>query len=329
VSYKVIKVLNMRISRSKVDLFIECPLCFWLDVKSKIKRPSGPPFSLNVAVDHLFKNEFDLSRGKSVPARLAKEGLSFIPVDHPKLGQWRENFKGVTRQFGNIEFFGAIDDLWVDMFGVHYVVDYKATSKADEVSLDADWQISYKRQVEFYQWLLRGNDLEMSNQAWFVYTNGIKDNSPFNDVLRFKTKMISYEGDSSWIEPTLTKLLDCVASDKSPESNSHCAYCQFIGKRVASKSSIGFTPSPIKIDKRMPKAAISTANKNAESDFAIELLEELPDRRLPIDELVTRIIKRNGKRATLPIKKRVLEAIYQLQQTKVLRLENGIAVLLI
>jgi hypothetical protein len=77
----------------------------------------------------------------------------------------------------------------------------------------------------------------------------------------------------------------------------------------------------------MPKAAISTANKNAESDFAIELLEELPDRRLPIDELVTRIIKRNGKRATLPIKKRVLEAIYQLQQSKVLRLENGVAVL--
>ena len=169
----------------------------------------------------------------------------------------------------------------------------------------------------------------MSNQAWFVYTNGIKDDSPFNDILRFKTKMISYEGDSSWIEPTLTKLLDCVASDKPPESNSHCAYCQFIGKRVASKSSIGFTPSPIKIDKRMPKAAISTANKNAESDFAIELLEELPDGRLPIDELVTRIIKRNGKRATLPIKKRVLEALYQLQQSKVLKLENGIAVLLI
>jgi hypothetical protein len=139
--------------------------------------------------------------------------------------------------------------------------------------------------------------------------------------------MISYEGDSSWIELVLKKLLDCVASDKPPKSNSHCAYCQFIGKRVASKSSSVFTPAPIKIDKKMPKAAISTVNKNAESDFAIELLEELPDRRLPIDELVTRIIKRNGKRATLPIKKRVLEAIYQLQQTKVLRLENGVAVL--
>jgi hypothetical protein len=102
----------LRLSRSKVDLFIQCPKCFWLNVTKKISRPSGPPFSLNVAVDHLFKNEFDQYRGKSVPSRLSAEGLSLVPAGHPKLGQWRENFKGVTRIYGttNIEFFGAIDD---------------------------------------------------------------------------------------------------------------------------------------------------------------------------------------------------------------------------
>ena len=315
----------MRISRSKVDLFIECPLCFWLDQKAKIKRPSGPPFSLNVAVDHLFKNEFDLSRGKGVPARLAKEGLSFIPAEHPKLNQWRENFKGVTRQFGDIEFFGAIDDLWVDMFGVHYVVDYKATSKADEVSLDADWQISYKRQVEFYQWLLRGNNLQVSNQAWFVYTNGIKDDSAFNDVLRFKTKLLPYEGDGSWIEPTLTSLINCLNSETPPQCNEGCAYCQFIGKRVSTKNYLD--PVPVSVGQRMPKVAIKTANKNAEADFAINFLEAAIDKRMPIDDLVTHIIKANGRRATLPNKKRVLEVIYSLQKEGVLKLENGIAIL--
>ena len=79
----------MRLSRSKVDLFIQCPLCFWLDQKSKVKRPSGPPFSLNVAVDHLLKNEFDESRGKDVPERLARENLSFVPTNHPLLSRWR------------------------------------------------------------------------------------------------------------------------------------------------------------------------------------------------------------------------------------------------
>jgi hypothetical protein len=281
-----------------------------------------------VAVDHLFKNEFDLSRGKGVPARLAKEGLSFIPVAHPKLDQWRENFKGVTRQFGDIEFFGAIDDLWVDMFGVHYVVDYKATSKADEVSLDADWQISYKRQVEFYQWLLRGNDLQVSDQAWFVYTNGIKDDSPFNDVLRFRTKLLSYDGNGSWIEPTLKSLMNCLNSDTPPHSSENCAYCKFIINRDATKGSISALPKPTKVDHRIPKVAVKNATQYAESDFAIELLESATDRRIPIDDLVLQVIKKNGRRATLPNKKRVLEVIYRLQQTKVLKLENGVAVLI-
>lgn len=129
------------------------------------------------------------------------------------------------------EFFGAIDDLWVDNDDIHYVVDYKATSKADEVSLDAEWQISYKRQVEFYQWLLRGNDLQVSNQAWFVYTNGIKDTRPFNDSLNFRTRLIAYEGNTAWIEPTLEKLTDCIELNTSPENSKDCQYCNYVTKR--------------------------------------------------------------------------------------------------
>jgi hypothetical protein len=209
----------MRISRSKVDLFPECPRCFWLDQKAKIKRPPGPPFSLNIAVDQLLKNEFDQYRGVGVPPRLKEAGLEFIPAGHNKLELWRNNFKGVTRMYGTcgIEFFGAIDDLWVDSNGVHYVVDYKATSKEAEVNLDADWQNSYKRQAEFYQWLLRGNNLRVSNQAWFVYANGIKDGRAFNDTLSFKTKLISYAG-------------QCLTSSEPPRAGNDCEFCGYTEK---------------------------------------------------------------------------------------------------
>ena len=149
------------------------------------------------------------------------------------MAQWRENFKGVTRVYGsaNIEFFGAIDDLWVDQKNCHYVVDYKATSKADEVSLDAEWQISYKRQVEFYQWLLRGNNLEVSDQVWFVYTNGIKNDEPFNDVLKFKTKLIPYQGNADWIEPILDKIAVTISATTPPEASENCEYCHYVDKR--------------------------------------------------------------------------------------------------
>jgi hypothetical protein len=116
------------------------------------------------------------------------------------------------------------------------VVDYKATSKAEAVSLDADWQIAYKRQVEFYQWLLRGNDLEVSDQAWFVYANGIKGDGHFDDQLAFETKLISYEGNASWIEPTLDRLIECLASDSAPSKNSECKFCSYVQKRIEVKT---------------------------------------------------------------------------------------------
>ena len=317
----------MRLSRSKVDLFIECPLCFWLDQRSKVKRPSGPPFSLNVAVDHLLKNEFDASRGKDVPERLAREGLAFVPTEHAQLSRWRENFKGVTRQYRGIEFFGAIDDLWHDMFGVHYVVDYKATSKADEVSLDADWQIAYKRQVEFYQWLLRGNALEVSNQAWFVYANGIKGDGSFDDQLAFKTKLISYDGDASWIEPTLDSLIECLASESPPPESADCSYCQYVAKRRISDTQNVPDYQPIAVKVRIPMKGIRTANKEAERDFALEILGTYPDQRVQVDDLVAQVIKKNGGRITMPNKKRVLEVIYALQESGKIRLQNGMAIM--
>jgi hypothetical protein len=224
------------VSRSKVELFLQCPRCFWLDTRAKVRRPSGPPFSLNVAVDHLLKNEFDRYRGGSiVPPRLARKGLTFLPADHPELPVWRQNFKGVRVEHGpsGLTLFGAIDDLWIDEAGCHYVVDYKATAKMDEVSLDADWQIAYERQVEFYQWLLRGRGLEVSDWAFFVYANGIKDESPFDDVLRFRTKVIGYEGSDAWVEPTIAALAECLALEEAPEPHIDCPYCQYVSQAIA------------------------------------------------------------------------------------------------
>src|SRR5438105_1713838 len=85
-----------KISRSKIDLFIQCPRCFWLDGRLKISRPKGPPFSLNSAVDYLLKLEFDVIRNKGDQHPLLTQyKLDAKPVVHDKLNVWRENFQGV------------------------------------------------------------------------------------------------------------------------------------------------------------------------------------------------------------------------------------------
>ena len=68
-----------QLSRSKIELFIDCPRCFWLDVARGIPRPSGPPFTLNNAVDALMKAEFDRFRVAGEPHPLfASVGLDAV-----------------------------------------------------------------------------------------------------------------------------------------------------------------------------------------------------------------------------------------------------------
>ena len=80
------------------------------------------------------------------------------------------------------------------------IVDYKATSKAGDVSLDADWQIGYKRQMEIYQWLFRKNNHKVSSTGYFVYCNGDADKEAFDGKLEFDIKILPYVGDDSWID---------------------------------------------------------------------------------------------------------------------------------
>lgn len=51
-----------KLSRSKIDLFLSCPRCFYLDRRLGVSRPPGFPFALNSAVDALLKQEFDAHR---------------------------------------------------------------------------------------------------------------------------------------------------------------------------------------------------------------------------------------------------------------------------
>ena len=157
--YKPGQTAPFKVSRSKIELYKQCPRCFWLDTRLKITRPNSPPFNINKAIDELFKKEFDSYRAKKEPHPLMVEyGVKGIPFAHKNLDTWRENFVGVVSIHTptNLHVFGAIDDAWVNEAGELMVVDYKATAKDREVSIESDWQISYKRQMEVYQWLLRG-----------------------------------------------------------------------------------------------------------------------------------------------------------------------------
>lgn len=222
----------IKISRSKIDLFLECPRCFYLDIQKKIKRPPGFPFNLNNAVDMLLKKEFDRHRVAGTKHPLQIEfNIDAVPANHPMMDKWRQSMQhGVIYQdiARDLHIYGGIDDLWINSEGEYHVVDYKATAKDSPVTELADWTAGYKRQMEVYQWLLRKNGLKVSNTAYFVYCTGNNSADSFDNKIEFHSHIIPYVGNDSWIEQTISDLHNCLSNSKTPIKSESCQYCNFL-----------------------------------------------------------------------------------------------------
>ncbi|MEK7133896.1 MAG: PD-(D/E)XK nuclease family protein [Patescibacteria group bacterium] len=220
-----------RLSRSKIDLYIECPRCFYLDNRLGTGRPRGPAFTLNVAVDALLKKEFDVHRAaKEAHPLMTKYGVDAVPFEHPALNTWRENFKGLEHKHETgLTVSGAVDDVWVDPKGNLIVVDYKATSKNGtiETLADSSWEEQYKRQMGVYQWLLRKNGFSVSDKGYFVYANASSDKEAFDGQLEFEVTLVPCEGSADWIDDILPKIKACLDGDDLPEIGRYCEFCSY------------------------------------------------------------------------------------------------------
>lgn len=221
-----------RLSRSKIDLFIECPRCFYLDNKLGTKRPSFPSFNLNIAVDELFKKEFDVHRkAQSKHPLFKKYNVDAVPFNHKDINKWRDNFVGLeyTHDKTGLVVSGAIDDVWVSADKELIVADYKSTSKIERIEKlsDSPWDQQYKRQLGVYRWLLEKQGFLVSEMGYLVYANASKDEDAFDDTLTFETTLVECPTETDWIEPTLAKIKEVLDSNEIPTTGEQCEFCPY------------------------------------------------------------------------------------------------------
>ena len=223
-----------KLSRSRLERFLKCPCCFYLDRRLGVDQVQGPAFTLNSATDTLLKKEFDTCRkaGKSHPL-MKKYKVEAVPFVHEKMDEWRENFKGiqVLHEPTNLLITGAVDDIWINKKKELIVVDYKSTSTTKEIDLDdgTPWKQAYKNQMEIYTWLLRRElpDYKVSDTGYFVYVNADTDEDAFDGKLIFEEQIIAYKGDDSWVEKAIVDAHKCLKLKSAPESAPECEWCSY------------------------------------------------------------------------------------------------------
>ncbi len=236
-----------KLSRSRLDSFIQCARCFHIDRRLGVDRPATPGYTLNSAVDSLLKNEFDSFRSQGLPHPLQTQfNTDSIPFAHDSMDDWRNVRKGIQVPHTPSGFLvtGAVDDIWINSKGELIIVDYKATSVKDGVTAETHLHSAYCRQLEIYQWLFRQNGFSVSDTAYLVYANGLKNKSAFNSRLEFDLTLLAYQGQSGWVGGKLLEAHSCLQSERIPEPSSYCKHCAYIDNvnKVVRSGSTSSTP---------------------------------------------------------------------------------------
>ncbi len=228
------KVSNtLKISRSGLKLFLDCPRCFWLDVHHKVKRPPGYPFTLSIAVDYLVKKEFDTYREKgTLPPVLKKYGIKDAKLyNGADLSEWRNNFKGISYfdEDLNAYLYGAVDDVLEFSDGSLGVIDYKS-SGAKEITIYDD----YQKQMDVYNYILKQKGYETYPEAFFIFYKVIKEGETgFANALKFTEEVRPVKVNTEWVGSAFENAVELARSDTPPASgtlgkNGHCDHCHYV-----------------------------------------------------------------------------------------------------
>ena len=214
----------IRLSPSTLNLFLECPRCFWLQINKRIRRPRGIFPSLPSGMDNVIKTYFDKFRiqGKLPPEIEGKVKGKLVP-DLELVNRWRNWRTGLEYEDKELgaTLFGALDDCSVD--GEYYVpLDYKTRGFAPN---QGDSEKYYSNQLNCYALLLQENGYKVGSVAYLIYY--YPDAVHENGVVNFNIEVVAINIDPEKAKLTLTQAVDLLKGPL-PEKHSDCEYCSWI-----------------------------------------------------------------------------------------------------
>ncbi len=213
---------KIRLSPSAMNVFLECPKCFWLEYRENIHRPRGPFPSLPGGMDILIKKYFDSYRavGK-LPPEIEGQVKGQLFPDPEVLSKWRSWRSGLSYydRDSDAVLVGALDDCIVD--GSYFIpADYKTRG----FELKEGGESFYQNQLNCYSLLLEENKLSQPSYAYLIYfiPREFKAGGQVNFSVEVKKVSTSIEDARKVFRAAVA-----VLRGACPESHSECQFCSW------------------------------------------------------------------------------------------------------
>lgn len=203
----------IKLSPTGLNLYLECPRCFWLSMVKGIKRPAGIFPSLPGGMDGILKTYFNEYRGQDVLPPLLNgqlEGKLLNPL--PKtLFMKDDDLRAVL--------LGKLDDALDFGDGTFAPVDHKTRGYPPKEEILAPYQV----QMDAYDLLMSSNNYPTRNVAYLLYyhpmSGTLHEKFPF--VLTVKPVPTNPERAMQLFRDAVSLL----RSDEMPVSSNTCEYC--------------------------------------------------------------------------------------------------------
>jgi CRISPR/Cas system-associated exonuclease Cas4 (RecB family) len=216
----------IQLSPNSLNLYLECPHCFWLDKNLGIKRPPPYPYALNSAVDALLKEEFDSYRAKKLSHPLLKENNINAKLfsNQRLLNQWRNNLAGIRFFDHDLQatLFGAVDDVLEFEGGKIAPLDYKSTGSSVAKIYDR-----FQLQLDTYTFLMEKNGFKTTRKGYLAFY--IVDKSRgFIDRLPFRKEVLEIETNPSDIYEIFKEAVAILRKATPPLHSQDCEFSKWL-----------------------------------------------------------------------------------------------------
>lgn len=219
---------HLKLSRAQLQLFVDCPRCFWLRNRFDVKPPKGYPLALNIAMDLLLKAEFDEFRAAGTPHPILTDNKVEAKLfsDMEKLREWRNNFQGLrwTDPKSGHTLFGAVDDILEFPDDSLAVLDYKSSGAREVRIYD-----SYQLQMDVYTFLMQRLGYRMAPKAYFAFFIAVKDDG-FKGRLPFRAQLVEVTPQPDRVHQLFKDAIAIVQSEQVPASGAECDVCRWDGE---------------------------------------------------------------------------------------------------